>query len=76
MRLEIARGLFFCVALGITSVAVAAWQEPVPKVISGLPSLAKNCPVPGNLRAKVQPQPDEDLLLLMFSLAQGLRAPG
>ncbi|WP_314410021.1 hypothetical protein [Pseudomonas kuykendallii] len=48
----------------------------MPKVISGLPSLAKNCPVPGNLRAKVQPQPDEDLLLLMFSLAQGLRAPG
>jgi hypothetical protein len=76
MKLEIARGLFLCMALGVASLAAAAWHEPAPRVLSGLPSLAKNCPMPANLRAKVQPQPDEDLLLLLFGLAQGMRPQG
>jgi hypothetical protein len=76
MKAGIARGLFFCMALGVASLAAAAWHEPPPKVIGGLPNPAKNCAVPPNLRAKMLPQPDEDLLLLMFSLAQGMRSQG
>jgi len=71
MKLEIARGLFLVGALGVASLAAAAWHEPSPGVLS-----AKNgldyCPLPPNARADVQVQPSQDLLLLVFGLSQGL----
>ncbi|WP_137818093.1 hypothetical protein [Pseudomonas sp. 2FG] len=70
MKLEIARGLFLVGALGVASLAVAAWHEPGPEVLSAASGLG-HCPVPANAKAKVQLRPDQDLLLLMFGLSQG-----
>ena len=33
MKLEIARGLFLGLALSVTAIAAAAWQEPGPRVL-------------------------------------------
>ncbi|MCY1543654.1 hypothetical protein D9M68_794800 [compost metagenome] len=74
MKLEIARGLFLVAALGVASVAAAAWQEPSPEV------LTKNglgyCPLPPKARMAESVRPDHDLLLFMFSLSQGMRSQG
>jgi len=75
MKLEIARGLFLVGALGVASLAAAAWHEPAPAVLSAQNGLGY-CPLPPNARAKVQLRPDQDLLLLMFGLSQGLRSQG
>ncbi|UVE18635.1 hypothetical protein NVV93_04370 [Pseudomonas sp. LS44] len=69
MKLEIARGLFFVSALGVASLAAAAWHEPGPQVLTSDP---EHCPLPRGQAAKVV-QPDGDLLLLLFGLSQGLR---
>ncbi|MDR2305652.1 MAG: hypothetical protein LBE53_00390 [Paucimonas sp.] len=76
MKLEIARALFFVGALGVTTAAVAAWEQPRPTVFSKaeqgglcpLPRMAK----PGHLKA----EPDHDLLLFLFGMRQGLRPFG
>ncbi|MGH8352082.1 MAG: hypothetical protein ACRERY_00905, partial [Pseudomonas sp.] len=65
MKLEIARGLFLVGALGVASLAAAAWHEPSPAVISAQNGLGY-CPLPPNARAAVQLQPDRDLLWLLF----------
>ncbi|AOE87271.1 hypothetical protein [Pseudomonas sp. TCU-HL1] len=72
MKLETTRALFLVGALGVASLAAAAWQEPSPSVVSvnGL----GYCPLPPNARLKAQAQPDQNLLLFMFGLSQGLRA--
>ncbi|WP_375741493.1 hypothetical protein [Pseudomonas boanensis] len=73
MKLEVTRALFLVGALGVASLAAAAWQEPSPSVVSvnGL----GYCPLPPNLRSKAQTQqPDQNLVLLMFGLSQSLRA--
>ncbi|SEJ13992.1 hypothetical protein [Pseudomonas sp. NFR16] len=69
MKLEMARGLFLIGALGVTSIALAAWDQPGPKILSAVHGEGF-CPLP---RTKVvaSAQPDHDLLLLMFGLAQG-----
>ena len=71
MKLEVTRALFLVGALGIASLAVAAWHEPSPSVVSdnGL----GYCPLPPNARLKEQVRPDQNLLLFMFGLSQGLR---
>ncbi|MDE3736816.1 MULTISPECIES: hypothetical protein [Pseudomonas] len=72
MKLEVTRALFLVGALGVASLAVAAWHEPTPSVVSvnGL----GYCPLPPNARLKAQVQPDENLLLFMVGLSQGLRS--
>ncbi|BAU76373.1 hypothetical protein ppKF707_5957 [Metapseudomonas furukawaii] len=54
--------------------AVAAWHEPSPSVVSvnGL----GYCPLPPNARSQAPAQPDQSLLLLMFGLSQGLHPQG
>lgn len=77
MKLEIARGLFLVGALGVASLAAAAWHEPEFSVVDGSEGQSY-CPAPPRMRATLhtQLQPDQDLLLLMFGLSQGLRSRG
>lgn len=74
MKLEIARGLFVVAALSVASIAAASWHEPGTQVVSrsdlGLKPL-----LPRAATAEVV-RPDQDLLLFMFSLSQGLRPQG
>ncbi|MFV3411315.1 hypothetical protein ACQCLI_02810 [Pseudomonas nitroreducens] len=70
MKLEITRGLLLVGALGVATLAAAAWHEPGPSVISGKGGL-DSCPIPPNLRAKQQDvRPDDDLLLFLFGMSQ------
>lgn len=70
MKLEITRALFLVLSLGAVGAAVAAWQEPGPKVVG---SMAR-CTAPV-IAPSVSVQPSRnDLLLLMFGLSQGMRA--
>ncbi|WP_285423118.1 MULTISPECIES: hypothetical protein [unclassified Pseudomonas] len=69
MKLEMARGLFLIGALGVTSIALAAWDQPGPKILSAVHGEGA-CPLP-RTKAVASAQPDHDLLLLMFGLAQG-----
>lgn len=68
MKLEIARGLFLVAALGVASVAAAAWHEPRTQVLSAKQG---SCPLPAKVQAQVQFRPDQDLLLFLFGLSQG-----
>ncbi|MCY1393344.1 hypothetical protein D3C76_790030 [compost metagenome] len=70
MKLEIARGLFLLGALAVTTAAFAAWEEPRPDVVSA----ADHCPLPHVVKSQVAARPDQDLLLFMFGLAQGVRS--
>jgi hypothetical protein len=74
MKLEIARGLFLVAALGVASIAAAAWQEPGPEVLTrnGL----GYCPLPPKARVVAPARPDHDLLLFLFSMSQGLAPRG
>lgn len=71
MKLELARGVFLVGALGVASLALAAWDQPGPKILR-----AENgqgaCPMPRMNRGHEAAKPDHDLLLLMFGLAQGM----
>ncbi|MBD1585617.1 hypothetical protein [Pseudomonas typographi] len=71
MRLHIARASFVLLALAVTGVAMAAWHQPEPEILSTAHGEGA-CPLP---RAKDQAavKPDQDLLLLVFGLAQGSR---
>ncbi len=73
MTLEIARGLFLAGALCVSSFAALAWSEPAPAVLSGLDG-QEYCRLPVNLGAEGQARPDQDLLLLMFGLSQGMKS--
>lgn len=70
MKLELARGLFLVGALGIASVALAAWEQPRPKIL-GAEHGEGLCYLPRTVKAEVPTRPDHDLLLLMYGLAQG-----
>lgn len=70
MKLEIARGLFVLGALATTTMAVAAWQQPSTKILSAQHGEG-NCPMPRVAKSQEVIKPDHDLLLLMYSLAQG-----
>ena len=62
MKLALARGLFFVGSLAVASLAVAAWHEPTPGVISARSGL-DHCPLPPNARNAAQIQPNQDLLV-------------
>ncbi|HDS1735660.1 MULTISPECIES: hypothetical protein [Pseudomonas] len=75
MKLEIARTVFLLAAMAVTTVAVAAWAEPRPTVFSKA-DLVGQCALPRAVKAQTAAQPDQDLLLLLFGLRQGLRPLG
>lgn len=68
MKLEVTRSLLLIGALGVATLAAAAWHEPSPSVIS---SRADSCPVPPKMRHKQEVSPDQDLLLFLFGMSQG-----
>ncbi len=74
MKLEIVRGLFVAAALSVASIAAAAWHEPGTQVVSqselGLEPLSPRA------RTVEVVRPDQDLLLFMFSLSQGMGPQG
>ncbi|MFA7822651.1 hypothetical protein [Aeromonas dhakensis] len=75
MKLEIARGLFLGLALSVTAIAAAAWQEPGPRVLETHDcSALAPCPT-APVRKKVQPaaKPDANLLVLMFGLSGAMK---
>ncbi|SCZ09547.1 MULTISPECIES: hypothetical protein [unclassified Pseudomonas] len=72
MKLEIARGLFLVGALAVTSMAVAVWEQPRSQILSAS-STGAHCPLPRVAKASEAIRPDDDLLLFMFSLSQGMR---
>ncbi|WP_296234132.1 hypothetical protein [Pseudomonas sp. UBA4617] len=77
MKLEIARALFLVVGLAVTTVAVAAWEEPKPTVFSRA-DMADQCALPREVKPQQQAKvaPDQDLLLFLFGMRQGLRPFG
>ena len=70
MKLEMARGLFLVGALGVASLAMAAWEQPRPQILSAVHGEG-HCPLPRVAKVELPVRPDHDLLLLMFGLAQG-----
>ena len=75
MKLEIARALFLLAGLAVTTVAVAAWEEPRPMVFSKA-DLMSQCATPRVAKVQQTVQPDNDLLLFLFGMRQGLRPMG
>jgi hypothetical protein len=75
MKLEIARGLFLVGALGVATVAVAAWEQPRSTVLTSIHGEG-NCPLPRVQKAQVSVTPDKDFLLFMLGLSQGVRNQG
>lgn len=72
MKLEIARGLFLVGALGISALALAAWELPRTQVLSATQG-GGQCLLPRVAKASVAVKPDHDLLLFMFGMSQGMR---
>jgi hypothetical protein len=70
MKLELARGLFVVGALGVASIAMAAWEQPGTQILSAVHGEGR-CPLPRVAKAASSVRPDQDLLLLMFGLSQG-----
>ena len=73
MKLETARALFLVGGLVVTSLAVAAWEQPRMQVLTTAHATDEHCPLPRVARASVAAKPDHDLLLFMFGLSQGLK---
>ncbi|MFO2462541.1 hypothetical protein OOJ96_01375 [Pseudomonas sp. 15FMM2] len=71
MKLEIARGLFLLAALGVASLAVAAWEQPRTEVLSAVHG-GGQCPLPRIAKVTSATQPDHQLLLFMFGMSQGM----
>lgn len=70
MKLEMARGLFIFGALAVATVAVAALEQPSTRILITQQGEGY-CPLPRVAKNLVNVQPDHDLLLFMYSLAQG-----
>lgn len=70
MKLEITQSLLLVGALGVATLAAAAWHEPGPEVIGSHGEQA-SCRVPANVQAKQAARPDHDLLLFLFGMSQG-----
>ncbi|OUM09144.1 hypothetical protein BW686_00125 [Pseudomonas syringae] len=70
MKLEVARGLFVLGALAIATLAVAALEQPSTRILTAQHGEGF-CPLPRVAKNLVNVQPDKDLLLFMYSLAQG-----
>ena len=66
MKLEIARALFLVAGLAVTTVAVAAWEEPRPTVFSKA-EMADQCALPRDAKPQQQAQSEPDHCLLYTS---------
>lgn len=75
MKLEMARGLFVVAALATATVATAAWEQPATKILSAVHGEG-HCPLPRIAKPQQVIQPDHDLLLFLYSMAQGTRQRG
>ncbi|MCW3148298.1 hypothetical protein N8H22_06725 [Stutzerimonas stutzeri] len=76
MKLEFARGVFLIGALGVTSLCVAAWNEPRANVVRSSDSYS-SCPLPPSARSvQTQLRLDGELLLLLYGLSQSLGSRG
>ena len=75
MKLEIARGLFLGLALSVTAIAAAAWQEPGPRVLAAHDcSAVEPCPpIPLRKQMQTDAKPDANLLVLMFGLTGAMK---
>ncbi|AHZ79214.1 hypothetical protein DW66_4715 [Pseudomonas putida] len=69
--------MFLVAGRAVTTVAVAAWEEPKPTVFSKA-ELADQCALPREMKLQQQAEaaPDQDLLLFLFGMRQGLRPFG
>lgn len=70
MKLEMARGLFVLGALAVATLTVAALEQPSTRILTAQHGEGF-CPLPRVAKNLVNVQPDKDLLLFMYSLAQG-----
>lgn len=72
MKLEIARALFLVAGLAVTTVAVAAWEEPRPTVFSKA-EMADQCALPREAKPQQQAQvaPDQDLCCSCSACVRG-----
>ncbi|EPJ78443.1 hypothetical protein CFII68_23628 [Pseudomonas sp. CFII68] len=52
--------------------AVAVWEQPRSQILSASNADA-HCPLPRVAKTSEAIQPNDDLLLFMFSLSQGMR---
>ena len=76
MKLDIVRGAFLIGALGLASYCAAEWSEPDAGVISASSGMALY-PVPPLARQpEASVRPDQDLLLFIYSLSQGMGSRG
>lgn len=76
MKLETTRGIFLAVALAVTALATAVWQEPATRIVQASDCTAAEapCPIaPPRHRASAQAEPDANLLLLVLGLSQALK---
>ena len=62
-------------ALGVTTAAMAALDQPRSGVFSAEPGMGV-CPLARTPKAQANVKPDHDLLLFMFGMAQGVRSRG
>jgi hypothetical protein len=74
MTRVIGRGLFLAASLVILSAAAHAWQPTQTRVISRDIHALDLCSIPANVRAKLVARPDDDLLLFLFGMSQGLQS--
>ena len=72
MKREVARSVFLLGSLVVASVAMAAWQPPVTQVLSATATGA-HCPIPRVAKVVAEAKPDQELLLFMYGMKQGLR---
>lgn len=72
MKLEIARGLFLTGALAVASMAMVVWEQPRSQILRAS-NVDAHCPLPRVAKVSEAIRPDDDLLLFMFSLSQGMR---
>lgn len=75
MKLEMARGLFLTVALGVMVIASAAWHQPGPQILethdcASASDCSDNQP---HRHSSSAAKPDSSLLLLMFGLSGALK---
>ncbi|EJL03947.1 hypothetical protein PflQ2_1189 [Pseudomonas fluorescens Q2-87] len=52
--------------------AVAVWEQPRAQILS-VSNADAHCPLPRVAKASEAIRPDNDLLLFMFSLSQGMK---
>ncbi len=73
MKLEIARGLFVAGALAVVSMAMVTLEQPRTQVLSTVHA-GTHCPLPRVVKSSVASHSDNDeLLLFMFGMTQGMK---